>query len=528
MPPCPLKPDAWKAALKKYPNKEFAEAIFGMLTYGALIGNTDKRSGIRVYQNHGSASAQPEVLTKDLAEQLRNHRLTVYNNFKLLPKNFVSSPLGLTDKKDGTKRRIHDLSHPADISINGGIHPSRSSVKFATLRDIQALVKECGGEGCNFIKRDFKDAYRHIPVSPFDSPLLGFQWKDKFYEERFLPFGLSSAPFLFNLVAEAFHWILEQRLKDLKAKVIHYLDDFLIVVPKGSDHRQAMKIFADTSAELGFIIKTSKNREGFVTDFVGYELDSKKMQARLPVEKKVKTGTIASAWARKEKISLQELENLIGSLEHASHVIPGARAHMRRLLDLKETFPSGSKPHARIAISPEAKEDLEWWIVVMGTNPHVALVQSTRKTILVWTDGRGFKGMGGYYLKPGQKFPTLTAPQAFAIPHAERDRREKDQVLQDMIAVESAIKQWGEEFKGFKVVFQVRTAGTVAGLQNKMLREKGPMEHLRRILTMAGKLDIEVYSKWVQEGQMDLASALSRFDKSRVGSLAPQLLSVLK
>ena len=38
---------------------------------------------------------------------------------------------------------------------------------------------------------------RHIPVLPSDSPLLGFHWDNQFSCERFLPFGLRTAPYLF-------------------------------------------------------------------------------------------------------------------------------------------------------------------------------------------------------------------------------------------------------------------------------------------------------------------------------------------
>jgi len=50
-----------------------------------------------------------------------------------------------------------------------------------------------------------KDAFRNIPVSPFDYWLLLFEWLGKFYVDVALPFGLSTAPFLFNLFAEGLH-----------------------------------------------------------------------------------------------------------------------------------------------------------------------------------------------------------------------------------------------------------------------------------------------------------------------------------
>jgi len=76
------------------------------------------------------------------------------------------------------------------------------------------------GKNCILVKRDFASAFRHIPVSPEDSPLLGFHWLDKYYAQRFLPCGLRTAPYLFNLFAKVFHWILEQHLEEQNVREI--------------------------------------------------------------------------------------------------------------------------------------------------------------------------------------------------------------------------------------------------------------------------------------------------------------------
>ena len=80
------------------------------------------------------------------------------------------------------------------------------------------------GQGSLMIKLDLEQAFRHIPVRPADWPLLGFNWRGEFFYEKFLMFGARSAPYIFNLFAEALHWILQHHLP---AFIRHYLDDFL-------------------------------------------------------------------------------------------------------------------------------------------------------------------------------------------------------------------------------------------------------------------------------------------------------------
>ena len=58
---------------------------------------------------------------------------------------------------------------------------------------------------------------------PQDTPLLGFSFNEVFDVERFLLFGLRTAPYPFNLFGEVFHWALEKAVRAtiLTAVVIH-------------------------------------------------------------------------------------------------------------------------------------------------------------------------------------------------------------------------------------------------------------------------------------------------------------------
>ena len=59
-----------------------------------------------------------------------------------------------------------------------------------------------------------------------DRLLLGIRWREKTYIDSTLPFGLRSAPKVFNAVADAMQWIFEQHgVKPM----LHCLDDFLII-----------------------------------------------------------------------------------------------------------------------------------------------------------------------------------------------------------------------------------------------------------------------------------------------------------
>ena len=82
------------------------------------------------------------------------------------------------------------------------------------------------GKGALLAKVDVASAYRIILVHPEDCLLLGMSWQDKVYVDKQLPFGLSSAPVIFNAYADGVEWVVR---KEGVSHLLHYLDDFLVM-----------------------------------------------------------------------------------------------------------------------------------------------------------------------------------------------------------------------------------------------------------------------------------------------------------
>ena len=93
-----------------------------------------------------------------------------------------------------------DLSSPKNSSVNDGIDATLSSLSYASIDHLSALIL---GRGAMLVKADIKEAYHMIPVHPQDQRLLDIQWEDAVYIDRMLPFGLRSAPKIFPAVADA-------------------------------------------------------------------------------------------------------------------------------------------------------------------------------------------------------------------------------------------------------------------------------------------------------------------------------------
>ena len=86
------------------------------------------------------------------------------------------------------------------------------------------MAVELGSEAL-LAKIDIESAYRLIPVHPEDRP-----WMDPM-----LPFGLCSAPKIFNTVANALHWYLTRCGIHY---LLHYSDNFIMVASPKSPQWQ--------------------------------------------------------------------------------------------------------------------------------------------------------------------------------------------------------------------------------------------------------------------------------------------------
>ena len=87
------------------------------------------------------------------------------------------------------------------------------------------------GKGTLLAKIDIQSAFRLLPVHPKDRHLLGMSWTDGIYIDTCLPFGLRSAPKLFNVMADLLAWILQQQGV---TELLHYLDFLTIGPPMSS------------------------------------------------------------------------------------------------------------------------------------------------------------------------------------------------------------------------------------------------------------------------------------------------------
>ena len=123
----------------------------------------------------------------------------------LIPSAHVS-PFGVIPKshQPGKWCLIVNLSHPSGHSVNDAIPTEPFSITYISIDDaIQKTVDL--GLNALLAKIDIKSAFRLIPVHPADRHWLAMEWNGMLFIDTCFPFGLGSAPKLFNNMADLLH-----------------------------------------------------------------------------------------------------------------------------------------------------------------------------------------------------------------------------------------------------------------------------------------------------------------------------------
>ena len=499
---------AWEYHLKDYPDKTFVDSIMHIIDFGADIGfsGTHYEQSCR---NLRSAIEFPESVSKAITTLvISQHALGPFPAPPYL--NFRCSPLGsVTRPRKPLKRRlIHHLSWPHGTSVNDGIADAEGRIHYEAFdQAVSAIAKF--GKGTLLAKLDLKEAFHHIPVRPADWPLLGFQWQGAFYHAIVLTFGLKSAPYIFNLFAEALHWIIQRHIP---GNLKHYLDDFLPIFPPSTSFvlaNQAIDWIQALGNQLGLCFQDEKTlRPSTQVEFLGLDLDTIAMEARLPDDKLLYLRDTLLEWLDRRSCSLLDLQQLVGYLQFCSQVIPHSRAFLRRLINFSCSFTS---PYTTRHIPNYVRSEIRWWHTYAFLWNGVHLIAQHHDSVHVFTDASGKKGLGGIF---GTEWFSSRVPRRF---------RERDIQFKELYAVLQAILRWGHKWVDKHVVFHIDNQVDVRALENDTNRSPHVMTVLRMIVMLAAQLKFSYSSSWLSSSANALADCASRFMYTSLFSLAPHL-----
>ena len=125
--------------------------------------------------------------------------------------------------------------------------------------------------------------------------------------------GCSSSCKIFEAFSSALEWIAHYKLST--PGILYILDDFLIIERDTVTCLTKLLLFVKTCDDLGVPMAPEKTiGPSTVLSFAGIELDTFKLEARLPQDKIDKCTNTIQDFLKRKKVTLKDMQSLIGLL----------------------------------------------------------------------------------------------------------------------------------------------------------------------------------------------------------------------
>ena len=258
---------------------------------------------VNPHRNSYLLEALHQLIDKKAVERVQNPKsLGFFNRLFLVP------------KPNNKWRPILDLS-------NLNVFLKVEKFKMETPETIRTSLQQ--GEWVTSV--DFKDAYFHIPIQEQSRKYLRFHVQGRTYQFKALPFGLSTAPMEFTVLA-----------KEVKLMAIHkgirihqYLDDWLVRARSQHLCLQHTRLLVKMCQNLGWLVNLEKSElePKQVFDFVGYQFDLRSGRVRPTPDRWQSLQDEIQALLSLPTCPVRQLMSLIGLLTATEKQVHLGRLH---------------------------------------------------------------------------------------------------------------------------------------------------------------------------------------------------------
>ena len=310
--------------------------------------------------------------------------------------HFVQSPLGLVPKAGNKTRLIFHLSHDfseEERSINYYTPDEICTVKY---NDLDHAVCNClslleqaniDQEVLFFSKTDCSNAFRLIPVLVIQRILLTMMaehpesGKKSYFIDKCLPFGSSRSCVIFQKFSDALAFIAKVKMVidniiDNPA-LTNYLDDFLFMALGLVICNLMSGAFAEVCDQIGCPISEEKMEKASpIMVFLSMLLNGKVHIISVPQDKVVKTRNMLNYTIHKRKITVKEVQQLMGTLNFLNRAIVPGRAFTRGMyskLKLRDGKGRLLRQYHHVQLNKQFLQDCWVWLTFLQNVSRVQL-----------------------------------------------------------------------------------------------------------------------------------------------------------
>ncbi|XP_046746413.1 uncharacterized protein LOC124411363 [Diprion similis] len=262
---------------------------------------------------------------------------------------FISS-IFLVPKPDGTNRFILNLKELNELI----------SAEHFKLEDRKAVINLMS-EDCFMATVDLKDAYYVVPVAESDRKFLRFRHNNQLFEFTCLPFGLTTAPYVFTKILKPV--MANLRRRDFLSVI--YLDDILLF---GRSYEECQSNTLSTRlllGQLGFVINEKKCQliPSRKCKFLGFLFDSERMIIELTQDKRDRVKREVEKYRAIKVCKIRRFAEFVGLVGSCCPAVMYGLGHTKLFEKARYLALESSKGSydSCMTLDKDLQTDFKWW-----------------------------------------------------------------------------------------------------------------------------------------------------------------------
>lgn len=265
------------------------------------------------------------------------------------PDQFISS-IFLVPKPNGSYRFILNLK-----KLNTFI--TTQHFKMEDFRTAKRLITH----KCFMSTLDLQDAYFLISIHPDHRKYLRFRFDNQIYEFTCLPFGLSTAPYVFTKILKP----VVNELREAGLISVVYLDDFLLIGHTYQTCQDNVSQTIDLLSRLGFLINKEKSHliPSYSRKFLGFVFNSNNMIFEITLDKKLDLYSDIKKFSITKSCKIRDFARFTGKITAACPAVTYGWAYTKNFEKEKLIALEHSKQNydCIMKIPAYLQEDFVWW-----------------------------------------------------------------------------------------------------------------------------------------------------------------------
>ena len=421
---------------------------------------------------------------------------------KVEQKPAVCSPLSVVVNGVGKKRLVVNLRH-----VNRYLTVQK--FKYEDLRVAMLLFKP--GEW--MFSFDLKSGYHHVDIIESHQTFLGFEWGSQFYVFTVLPFGLSTAPYVFTKLLRP----LVRLWRGKGCKAVLYLDDGICAVEGEEEAFKVSSWVRETLDKAGLVANEAKCTwtPTHKLQWLGFNVDLEHSELSVPEKKLSMLKRLLRCAATQQCISARSLASIIGRIISMGLALgPVARFMTRSLyamLELREAWCD------MLTVTQAGQMELEFWAKSIESYNGQPIWRGPSAVRVAYSDASD-TGYGGYTVLHGMH-----------VAHGcwKEHEAKQSSTWRELVAVARVMESVANKLGSTRVRWFTDNQNVVRILQVGSGKAHLQVEALR-VFELCVQYQIHLEPEWLPREENQLADYLSRIVDYDDWYLNPEVFSMLE